>query len=432
MKSITFNFNIRLSCALSKSFQRYQEELYKHIASHTPNHYPFVEIINDDTVLQEVLTIVDTKKELTPALLFIIGIGGSNLGTLALQQALLGSHYNRLSEGLKIYYADTPDPDYIHDLLTIAESALMGGQKIMVNIVSKSGKTTETAVNLELFLALLKKYLPHDAHKYIIATTDRDSPLWRLAQDMRWTTLRIPKDLGGRYSIFSPVGLFPLAMLNINITALVQGARHANHTCLTNAQENNAVSSAAWHYALLQTEHTIENLFLFCNRLGGFGSWWRQLVAESLGKALTLQNNPNTHTTLPIVTIGPADLHSIGQLYLAHVMPIRTTFVTFSKYKNSVMIPHETSSTLVENIYHKSNERIMNALFKGTQKSYELKQLPYRTLFVPELDCYYLGQLLQLYMFEIVYLAHLCKIDPFDQPEVELYKSETRKILKNE
>ncbi len=428
MKSITVDINTESSVELTGQLQ-YREQLSYIIQKCSAQPYSFINTVNDEVMINQILTVAEEKKDLQPSLLFVIGIGGSNLGTLALQQALLGCYYNQLSDGLKIYYVDTLDPDYIHSLTTIAESALMLGKKILLHVVSKSGTTTETAVNLEIFLALLKKYYPNSFANYIVATTDKDSELWQLAKQEQWATLTIPDQLGGRYSVFSAVGLFPLAMLNINITALIQGARHANHICLTDNPQNGAALSAAWHYALLQKQYMVENLFLFSSQLSGVGLWWRQLVAESLGKATTLANNNNTHATLPIVSIGPTDLHSIGQLYLADAIAIRTTFITFSKYKNSVIIPHETSSTLVKNIYYKSNAHIMTALFHGIQQAYTHKELPYRTLLLPELDSYYLGQLLQHYMFEIVYLASLSDINPFDQPAVELYKSATRKIL---
>lgn len=431
MKSIKLDIITKSSYNITTSVQLYQKQLSDKLTKSIP-HYPFIDVVNDNTIIKEILDAAETKRDLNPSLFFVIGIGGSSLGALALQEALLGNYYNQLPGGLKIYFADTIDPDYIDNLLTIAESALIAGKHIILNIISKSGTTTETAVNLELFLSLLKKYHPHDYAHYIIATTDINSALWKLAKEEQWTTLAIPDQLGGRYSVFSAVGLFPLAMLKINITTLLEGARHANHICLSSASENSATLSAAWHYALLKEQCFIENLFLFSSQLTGIGMWWRQLVAESLGKATTDSGTRNTHASLPIVSVGPTDLHSIGQLYLANVIPIRTTFITFSKYKNSVIIPYETSSTLVENIYHRSNAHIMTALFHGIQQAYMLQELPYRIFSIPEFDNYYLGQLLQHYMFEIVYLASLCDINPFDQPAVELYKSATRKILNNE
>ena len=430
MKSITVNIDKYFISG--DILQQYKEQLTPEIVRSTQQPYAFCDVIHKSAV-QSVTSAAAAKKALNPTLLFVIGIGGSTLGTQAIAQALLGSCYNDSTDNMRVYYLDTIDADYINTLLILAEQALSAAQSIIVNVISKSGNTTETIVNFELFLALLKKYHPHHYSDYIVVTTDKDSPLWHLAQQEQWRALEIPQELGGRYSVFSAVGLFPLAMLNIDVHSLLRGARYATTLCLQHDQANSAAMSAAWHYALCKEGYNISNLFLFSNALSSIGAWWRQLVAESLGKGTKKNGASNHDVMLPIVSMGPTDLHSIGQLYLADVTPIVTTFVSFEHNQSLITIDlQQDSPALIHNIRGKTTTTIMQSLLQGVKQAYTIKQLPYRSISIPEKNAYYMGHLLQQYMFEIVYIAYLFDINPFDQPAVELYKQETRKILNNE
>lgn len=405
-----------------------QEEAHKEIQSP----YAFASAIDDAAAVKHIRNTVEEKKMLNPAMLIVIGIGGSNLGTLAVQQALLGSLYNDADPALKIYYADTVDTDYMHGILTLAETALKNGRTILLNLISKSGKTTESIANFELLLALLKKYRPDGYTQSIIITTDKDSPLWKLATIFNWTALEIPAHIGGRYSVFTAVGLFPLGMLNIDTDALLQGARDMRDQCLQ-TNDNPAAQTAARHYAWLHKGYNTANLFLFSNELHGCGSWWRQLVGESLGKAETLAGKPNTTALVPMVSVGTTDLHSVGQLYFANIAHIITQFVVIEHNRHEHQLPdYKEFETLVPHIQTKSLAHIMHAIASGVQKAYAHKNLPFCTVILPENNAYYIGQFLIYKMFETVFLAHLLNVNAFDQPEVEVYKKEVRAILARE
>lgn len=403
-------------------------------SAHYENDYAFALLPNSTSICKEVSALAHAKKKLNPSALFIIGIGGSNLGIMAVQQALLNQLYNELNNKIKIYYVDTVDSAYIHDMLKIATSHLKNGNTILLNVISKSGKTTETIANFELFLALLKQYYPNDHAQFVIITSDKNSALWQLAQQESWQTLEIPSKVGGRYSVLSPVGLFPLAMLDINIDDLLKGAQHTTTLCLKQEISNPAALSAAWQYALCKEGYHISNLFLFSNELSGLGKWWNQLMAESLGKEIKRDGIPNKDVILPIISVGSTDLHSLGQLYLANIIPIMTTFVIFEQKEYNCIVPHyqEQFNALVANIQGKSLTSILKSILHGIKKAYKIKELPYRTITIPEKTAYCIGQFLQQSMFEIVYLGYLLGVDPFDQPAVELYKQETRKNLANE
>src|SRR3990172_93136 len=166
--------------------------------------------------------IPEIKKKMRPQLIVVIGIGGSNLGTIAIQEALLGKQWN-LHNSPRILYADTVDPDALQVIIEEMQNVLRQGQQILLNVISKSGSTTETVANFEVLLNVLKRHRK-DAGKYVVATTDKDSPLWKLAVKNGFSVLEIPKKVGGRYSVFSAVGLFPLGMLGIDLKELLNGA----------------------------------------------------------------------------------------------------------------------------------------------------------------------------------------------------------------
>ncbi len=402
--------------------------------AHYQSNYAFSILPSDSNIYKDVVSLATIKKQLNPSIIFVIGIGGSNLGTLAIQQALLSELYNDITTNIKIYYIDTTDTTYINQMLNIAESMLKENASILLNVISKSGKTTETIANFELFLSLLKEYYPNNYNDYIVVTTEKNSSLWELAQKESWQTLDIPTNIGGRFSVFSAVGLFPLAIIDVDIESLLKGAQEATNLCLKPDSTNPAALSAAWQYALCKEGYHISNLFVFSNELVGVSRWWKQLVAESLGKQTKRDGIPNKDAILPITSLGSTDMHSIGQLFLANILPIATTFVAFETKEKKTMLPdyEELFNSLVPNIQGKSLTTISKSILQGIKKTYKMKELPYRTITIPEKNAYYIGQLLQQTMFEIVYLGYLLGVYPFDQPSVELYKQETRKILAHE
>lgn len=404
-------------------------ELQKKIPDHYNAAYSFAYSFEDAAYLRAIEAAVQEKKALKPAILVLIGIGGSNLGTRAVQQALLGSGYNEHTQNTKIYYADTVDAAYTADILALTESALKKGATILLNVVSKSGKTTESIALFELFLAQLKRYHPNDYARYIVCTTDNDSPLHTFATKHSWTTLTIPAQVGGRYSVLTAVGLFPLGLIGIDVTHLLQGASAMRTACL--GKQSPALETAAWLYGLMQRGYHLYNLFLFSNELRGCGDWWRQLVGESLGKALRLDGRRNTQPIVPIVSIGTTDLHSVGQLYFADIARIATQFITIDKQPDLTLPAYAEFEQLIAHIQGKKVGTLMHAISTGVEKTYSAKHLPYSTLTI-DTSAFAVGQLLMLKMFETVFLAHLLEVNAFDQPEVEDYKQQVRDILEKE
>ncbi len=386
--------------------------------------YAFLTVPFDQELRSTVEQLVKKKKELKPSVLVVIGIGGSNLGTIAVHEAINGTFYNELNPPIKVYFADTVDSDYIAQIISIVEEELKDGKNVLLNVISKSGSTTETIANFEIFLQLLQKY-KKNWQKSVVITSDKESLLWNFSQVQQIDYLEIPKQVGGRYSVLSAVGLFPLGMLGINLKDLQQGAQQMVDQCTSEDLENNiAAISASIAYQQYKDGKNIADIFLFSVFLESVGKWWRQLVAESLGKTAKVG-------ITPIVSIGSNDLHSMAQLYLGGPFDKFTTFVSVEKNKTNIQVPQITGfETISPALQNKSLPFIMSAIAQGVQKAYLKNKRPYVSVILPEINAYCIGQLLQFKMIETIYLGYLLGINPFDQPAVELYKKETREILK--
>lgn len=396
--------------------------------------YASVNLPFDMRQLQEVQKVIDAKRKLAPTVLVIVGIGGSNLGTLAVQQALYGMLYNEQQPTIKLYYADTIDSDYINDIVLLAQQALEKDETVLINLVSKSGATTESVANFEIFTALLKNYYGDEYHHYVVVTTDAGSKLEEIAQQEKCTTLAIPKKVGGRYSVLSAVGLFPLGMIGVDLSQLLAGAASIVDAAInTDMHKNQPAMSAALLYAQYQQSVAIHNSFIFSVDLQGIGAWYRQLMAESIGKEQVRSGAHKRVGIVPTVSIGSTDLHSQAQLYLAGPYVTYTTFITVEKNKSDVVIPvDKPMEKLVANIQGKPLASLMDAILQGVTAAYTKNKRPFCTITIPEKTDYYIGQLLQWKMMEIIYLGALLEVNVFDQPQVELYKQETRKILAHE
>ncbi len=388
--------------------------------------YASLSLPSDSGLLEQIKAVAHEKKSINPRILIVIGIGGSNLGAMAIQKAL------GKKNDLVVYYADTVDPAYTGAIYRHAEQVLKQGQEVLITVISKSGTTTETIANAQLFASLLKQY-KKEYTRNIVVISDEGSALAHVAKKHQISYFPIPPKVGGRYSVFSAAGLFPLYMMGIDIEALRNGAESVKASCThKNLHANPAALSAATLYYFYQKGMNIHDTFAFSHSLHGIGEWYRQLMAESIGKADT-KDGKSVHVGItPTVSVGSVDLHSMAQLYLGGPNNRVTTFLTTADQPD-IAVPDGTPfDSLVPMIQGKSFTTIMNAILEGTQKAYKDVDRPFMTIELPEISAYHCGQLLQLKMVEIMYLGFLFDINPFNQPQVELYKKETRKILSHE
>lgn len=384
---------------------------------------------DDQESLEQIKEVVKEKSKLKPAAIVVIGIGGSNLGTIAVQEAVFGKLYNQLTTDTKIFYADTVDSDSINDIKLIIEPMLKKGKRVILNAVSKSGGTTENIANFEVLLNVVKKY----DEKYkdaIVITTNKGSNFEKLAQKNKFTTLEIPALVGGRYSVLSAVGLFPLGIIGINIDELINGAKVIQELTLSSdAMNNPATISAMCLYQSQKNKINIHDHFLFSNDLESFGKWYRQLMGESIGKEFNLKKKRVFAGMTPTVSVGSTDLHSMAQLYLGGPYDKITTFISIAPRVDLNVPKIKEYDKLVPKIQGRSLTELMDAILLGVKTAFKKGKRPYLEIELTDKSEYSIGMLLQLKMFEIIYLADLLGINPFNQPNVEAYKIETKKIL---
>lgn len=415
-----------LQAKLQTEIERiYDARTYDYDTDYASINLPF-----DGELIKTVTTAVKAAKSLNPTTLVVIGIGGSNLGTIAVLEALRGKFYNEHYD-IDVYFVDTVDTDHVNTIAQLVERELATGNNIILNVISKSGTTTETIANFEIFLEILKSHRPYNYHNFVVATTDKDSALWKLAQQEEFIHLAVPKLVGGRYSLFSAVGLFPLCFLGIDIENLCTGAQ-SGFSLSTHKQFSN--NPAALSAALIATHYKrgniIHDTFIFSVALANLGAWYRQLSAESVGKAYDITGELINTGVLPTISLGSTDLHSVAQLYLAGPYNRFTTFVSVGQNKSNVTVPnYEEFEAVVPHIQGKPLTAIMDAILEGTKRAYHNDNRPFVSVMLPEKSAYYLGQFMQIKMIEIMYLGFLLHVNPFDQPQVESYKKEMKMIL---
>ncbi len=396
--------------------------------------YSSINLPSDQERYDHIHHTVNEKKALKPTILVVIGIGGSNLGTLAVHQALQGLLYNQMDPELKLYFLESVDSEYVHGVLSIVKAALHRKEEVIINVVTKSGTTTETVANFLLFVDLLKKYKPLDYNKNFVITTNYQSAIWLMGTKEGFTCLEIPEKVGGRYSVLSSVGIFPLGMVGIDTAALMRGACDMVATAThKNVQENPAALSAIIKYIYYERGVRIHDFFVFGVALQGISQWYRQLMGESLGKS-AMQNGKKVEVGItPTASVGTTDLHSVGQLYLGGPRDRVITFARVIESAHDLAVPELLIyEDLVPHIQDKKLSVLMAAIFDGVLGAYYQEERPYMELLLPQKSGYYIGQVLQMYMIEMMYLGFLLHVNPFDQPHVELYKEQTRKILAHE
>lgn len=344
-----------------------------------------------------------------------IGIGGSNLGTKAVYDALHGFFDHVEPDRYpKMFFADTVNPAFLTGLSAFLKEKVKHAEEVVVNIISKSGSTTETVVNAEIVIRALSQLT--GLEKRIIITTDEGSKLEEAAKAKKYFVLYLPKLVGGRYSVMSAVGLFPLAVAGIDIDGLTRGALVARDNL------QGSLLSAVILYLQYTKGKTINDNFFFHGELESLGKWYRQLMGESIGK--------DEKGITPIVSIGSTDLHSVAQLYYGGPKDKMTTFVRAAVTKKDITVPSPVSFTgLVEHIDAKPVSSVMSAIEQGVKISYGNEDMPFTELVLEEISTHELGFYMQFKMIEMMFLGKLLKVNAFDQPHVELYKTEMKKIL---
>ena len=344
----------------------------------------------------------------------LIGIGGSSLGTEAVYQALA---YKTSPKLLVIDSVDTESLVQLESCINTVSNL----RDVVLIVVSKSGTTTETIFNGVKALELCEKKFGKAFSKQVIFIGDNDTDFFKIGKKRKVICIPLPSVISGRFSVFSAVGIVPLTLLGIDIISFCEGAQDA----LTKKNIQNIQESAVT--LALHAEngvHTV-NFFTFNKRLELFGHWYRQLLAESIGKQMTTKGTSFQHQLLPIVSTS-VDLHSMMQLYLGGYTNIYTHFVYFDEqHPYNLPSAHWLLNTLPF-LSGKNVRDVQGAIMQGVLTAYDDQKLPYRVTPLEKCSAYEVGYLLASCMAEVMCLAHILNVNAFDQPSVELYKKHTR------
>ena len=357
--------------------------------------------------------------------LLVIGIGGSYLGARACIDALSHTFYNVLSKNKRrtpeIYFVgNNISSKYLTDLLDVID-----GKDISINVISKSGTTTEPAIAFRILKEYLEnKYGITEARKRIYATTDKEKgALRQLADDEGYETFNIPDDVGGRYSIFTPVGLLPIAVAGIDIDKIMEGAiAGLNDYSNTNMEENPCYQYAAIRNILYNKGRDIEILVNYEPSLQYLSEWWKQLFGESEGKdGKGIYPGSANFTT---------DLHSIGQLIQDGKRNLFETTVNIESSKENIVLKANEDNLDGLNFLEGKNLDFVNKkAFEGTLMAHVNGNVPNLIINVPELNEFYFGKLIYFFEKACAISGYTLGVNPFDQPGVEEYKKNMFMLL---
>ncbi len=357
--------------------------------------------------------------------LIVIGIGGSYLGARAAIEMLSNSFYNSLDkekrQGPAIFYAgNSISSTYLADLIAAVE-----GKDISVNVISKSGTTTEPAIAFRIFKDLLeKKYGKEEAKKRIYATTDKaKGALKTLADEEGYETFVIPDDVGGRYSVLTAVGLLPIAAAGIDIDKMMQGAADARDEYNNDDLDNNmCYQYAVARNLLLRKGKNVEMMVNFEPALHFFAEWWKQLFGESEGK--------DNKGIFPAAADFSTDLHSMGQ-YIQEGMRMlfETAVLVDEPNKDIVIEATEDNIDKLNFLAGKSIDFVNKKASDGVCLAHTDGGVPNFRVYVPKLDAYNFGKLVYFFEKACGISGYLLGVNPFDQPGVEAYKKNMFALL---
>lgn len=357
--------------------------------------------------------------------LLVIGIGGSYLGARAAVEFLRHSFYNVVSKEIRktpeIYFVgNSISSTYIRHLMDV-----IGDRDFSINMISKSGTTTEPAIAFRVFKEMMeKKYGKEEAAKRIYATTDKaKGALKSLATEEGYETFVVPDDVGGRFSVLTAVGLLPIAVSGADITKLMEGAASMREVCLNkDFAENDSMKYAAVRNILLRKGKSVE---ILCNYEPIFhyvAEWWKQLFGESEGK--------DQKGLFPASVDLTTDLHSMGQFIQDGSRVMFETVMELEKPAFDLKIQKEDVDLDGLNyLAGKTLDFINKSAMKGTQLAHTDGNVPNLVVRVPEQNEFYLGQLFYFYEFACGLSGYILGVNPFNQPGVESYKKNMFALL---
>ncbi len=357
--------------------------------------------------------------------LLVIGIGGSYLGARAVNEFLNHNFYNNLPKESRkapeIYYVgNNISSTYVQDVIEV-----IGDRDFSVNVISKSGTTTEPAIAFRVFKELLeKKYGKEGAASRIYATTDKaKGALKNLATAEGYETFVVPDDVGGRFSVLTAVGLLPIAASGADIDALMEGAASGRELALNAPfEENDALQYAAVRNILYRKGKMVEITCNYEPNLHYFSEWWKQLFGESEGK--------DGKGIFPASVDLTADLHSLGQYIQEGARLFFETVLQIENVKKPLYLKEaETDLDGLNYLAGKPMDFANKSAMNGTILAHTDGNVPNLMVKIPEQNAFYLGQLMYFYEFACGVSGYILGVNPFNQPGVESYKKNMFALL---
>ena len=357
--------------------------------------------------------------------LLVIGIGGSYLGARAVIEALTNSFYNLQDKRHRktpqiIYVGNNLSSNYINDVID-----LVSHKDFSINVISKSGTTTEPAIAFRIFRDLMEsKYGLEEAKNRIYVTTDKKAgALKKLATREKYETFVIPNNIGGRYSVLTPVGLLPIAVAGIDIDQLMKGARFAQDKyCDDDLTYNDCYRYAVARNILYKNEKFIEILANYEPKMHYITEWWKQLFGESEGK--------NGKGIFPAGVDFTTDLHSLGQYIQEGRRDLFETVLSIEIPESNISIGlDEDDLDCLNYLSGKSLDFVNKKAMEGTIEAHVSGNVPNILITMQELNEYTIGQLIYFFELACAMSGKLLGVNPFNQPGVETYKKNMFRLL---
>ena len=377
----------------------------------------------DRSELSRILSTAGQIRENSQVFL-VVGIGGSYLGARAMIELLCSPHHNLTHTPQIFFTGNSLSPDALGEL-----RELVRGKDFSLNVISKSGSTIETSVAFLIFKEMLEeRYGREGAKQRIIVTTDPvNGTLRSLAEEEGYQTFTIPPDVGGRYSVLTPVGLLPMAVAGIDIEEMLQGAAEERREILLPSKKNEAWLYAAARHALYEAGKRVEILACYEPAFRFFGEWWKQLYGESEGKG--------GQGLFPATVEFSADLHSMGQYIQDGGRFLLETVVQFENPRSLCPVPSRPAEYPpgdhwgLEHLYGRDLHFVNQQALRGTLLAHVDGGVPNLLLTATGRNPFCAGQLIYFFQYACAISGYLLGVNPFDQPGVEEYKTNMQALL---
>ncbi|HEX6432849.1 MAG TPA: glucose-6-phosphate isomerase [Gemmatimonadales bacterium] len=409
---------------LAGRFRSVQAEVRRRRAE---GEYGFYKLVDQGPTVRTIQTFAEGLGQAHDHVL-VLGIGGSALGTKALLNALRPQAWNELDDEARDFFPRLTILENVDPTSVAAALDRIDPRRVLVNVISKSGGTAETMAQYLVVRDWLEQALGSAAYRHLVFTTDpARGALRELAQRERIATLDVPPDVGGRFSVLSPVGLLPAALVGIDIDGLLEGARRA----LERSEADDLLQNPAALYAALHWEADraqgarIHVLMPYTDRLRELAEWYRQLWAESLGKRVDREGRTVHHGPTPVGAVGATDQHSQVQLFMEGPYDKVITFIVVDDLGADMKIPRPAGVELPPDLAYLPGHtlgELLRAEYEATSAALAQMGRMSCTLRFPDLAASTVGEALMFFQLATGYAGVWYGLDPFDQPGVELGK----------